>query len=444
MAFWNILGIAPTTNEDEIGYAYACAVCGVLDGKGSAALQPLEDAYSKALDFARKNTRTGREARKTDAQKDARTSDLIRLFQRSQQLVDSRADERGWLEFTASPSFLALQNDQHLIDWLTRLSSRPYPEMVSALYTAYGFASSRALARYPACGSLRQRLMDYCQLPADDIPLLSQQDILHLTASCLNGILALQKEPQSTYLWQQVFQISDFLLLRHQPHFLLELGRVIDTHTLSGECLLTLAETCTEEMRRSPCAETLAKRLPQYRCSQAWPSPELYAGFLLQEGAQEFFNASRNKLFFLLEKTADNFRHSSQRPPWDYVVARPQFSLVKLDPVFLERLMSFQSDRELPLKFWQSLHDAYLEDFLKLKDTDRESHLWKLRELVRTRLMEKQKAQEEARRPGFRLSPSLLVTASVLYLLAVLWICFQSPLIGIPLLLAPLAFLFLG
>ena len=49
MAFWNILGIAPTTNEDEIGYAYACAVCGVLDGKGSVALQPLEDAYSKAL-----------------------------------------------------------------------------------------------------------------------------------------------------------------------------------------------------------------------------------------------------------------------------------------------------------------------------------------------------------------------------------------------------------
>ena len=106
--------------------------------------------------------------------------------------------------------------------------------------------------------------------------------------------------------------------------------------------------------------------------------------------------------------------------------------------------MAFQSGRELSLKFWQSLHDAYLEDFLKLKDTDRESHLWKLRELVRTRLMEKQKAHEAARRPDFRLSPSLLVTASVLYLLAVLWICFQSPLIGIPLLLAPLAFLFLG
>ena len=444
MAFWNILGIAPTTNEDDIGYAYACAVCGVLDAKGSAALQPLEEAYSKALDFARKHTRPGGETSKADAQKDARTADLIRLFQRSQKLVDSRADEHDWLEFTSSPSFLAFQNDQHLIDWLTRLSSRPYPEMASALYTAYGFASSRALARYPASGSLRQSLMAYCQLPAEDIPFLPQQDILRLTASCLNGILSLQEEPQSAYLWQQVFQISDFLVLRHQPHFLLALGRFMETHTLSGECLLTLAEACTDEMRRSPCAEALAKRLPQYSRSQAWPSPELYAGFLLQGGAREFFNGARNKLFFLLERTEENFRHSSQRTPWDYVFARPQFSLVKRDPVFLERLTVFLSDRELPLKFWQSLHDAYLEDFLKLKNTDRESHLWRLRELVRTTLVEKQNTQEEASRPRFRLSPPLLGMASVLYLLAALWICFQNPLIGVPLLLAPLAFLFFG
>lgn len=444
MAFWNILGIAPTTNEDEIGYAYACAVCGVLDGKGSTALQPLEDAYSKALDFARRNTRHGREEAKADTQKDERTADLIRLFQLSQKLVDCRADENAWLEFTSSRAFLTLQDDSHFIDWLTRLSSRLYPEMASALYTAYGFASARALNLHPASGGLRQSLMEYCQLPADDIPVFSQQDILRQTVSCLNGILSLQKEPQSAHLWQQVFQTSDFLLLRHQPHFLLELGRFVETHALSGECLLTLAEACTDEMRRCPCAEVLDRRLPHYSHSQAWPLPELYAGFLLQGGAEEFFNGARNNVFFLLEKTAENFRNSSQRHPWDYVFARPQFSLVKRDPVFLKRLMAFQSGRELSLKFWQSLHDAYLEDFLKLKDTDRDSHLWLLRELVRTRLTEKQDVQDAADRSRFRLSPPLLGVASVLYLIAALWICFQSPLIGVPLLLVPLVFLFFG
>ena len=444
MAFWNILGIAPTTNEDEIGYAYACAVCGVLDGKGSTALQLLEDAYSKALDFARQNTRHGQEEAKSDEQKDERTADLVRLFQLSQKLVDCRADENAWLDFTSSRIFLARQDDPHFIDWLTRLSSRLYPEMASALYTAYGFASSRAIDLHPVSGSLRQSLMEYCKLTADDIPVFSQQDVLRMTDSCLNGILDLQNEPQSAHLWQQVFQTSDFLHLRHQPHFLLALGRFVETHALSGECLLTLAEACTDEMRRCPCAEALSRRLPHYCQSQAWPLPELYAGFLLQGGAEEFFNGARNKLFFLLEKTAENFRQSSQRHPWDYVFARPQFSLVKRDPVFLKRLMVFQNGRELSLKFWQSLHDAYLEDFLRLKDTDRDSQLWLLRNLVRAKLTEKQDAQDAAGRSRFRISPSFLGIASVLYLIAALWICLQSPLFGVPLLLAPLAFLFFG
>ena len=52
-------------------------------------------------------------------------------------------------------------------------------------------------------------------------------------------------------------------------------------------------------------------------------------------------------------------------------------------------------------------------------------------------------AQDTAGRSR-RISPPLLGAASVLYLIAALWICFQSPLIGVPLLLAPLAFLFFG
>jgi hypothetical protein len=312
--------------------------------------------------------------------------------------------------------------------------------MASALYTAYGFASSRAIDQHPACGRLRQCLMAYCQLIAEDIPLLSQKDILRLTASCVEGILALQKEPQSVHLWQQVFQLPDFLILRHQPHFLLALGRAVDTHSLSGECLLTLAEACTEGMRLCPCAEALAKCLPSYHSSQGWPSPELFAGHLLQGGAREFFDAARNKLFFLLEKTAENFRHSAQRHPWDYVFARPECPLVMRHPAFLQRLMAFPNGRELPLKFWQALHDAYLGDFLKLKEGDKGSQLWQLRELVRGKLMEGPGGQDAS--PRFRLSPPILGAASALYLIAALWMSFQNPLIGIPLLLAPLVFLF--
>ncbi len=441
MAFWNILGIAPTTNENEIGYAYACAVCGAAGGQ-AVALPTLEDAYSKALEFARRGLPHVRDMA-DDARTEERTAALVQLFQRSKKLAESHADENAWLEFTSSPAFLELQDDPHFIDWLVRLSSSLYPDMASALYTAYGFASLRAVSQHPTSGRLLHRLTEYCQLPADDSPLLSQQDIIRLTASCLNGILALQKEPQSAHLWQQVFQLPDFLILRHQPHFLLALGHFVNRHTLSGECLFTLAEACTEKMRRSPCAEALAKRLPQYGNAQAWSPPELFAGFLLQDGGREFFSGARNKLFFLLERTAENFQNSSQRHPWDYVFARPQFSLVKRDPVFLERLMAFQAGRDLPLKFWQALHDAYLEDFLKLKDTEKDSRLWLLRELVRARLTEKQDAQDTAGRSR-RISPPLLGAASVLYLIAALWICFQSPLIGVPLLLAPLAFLFFG
>lgn len=439
MAFWTTLGIAPTTNEDDISYAYACAVCGAFSGQSGAALQPLEDAYAKALDFARANAPHSREA-EANAPRDARMAGLARLFQRSQHLADSRADEHLWLDFTSSEDFLTYQDEPHLIDWLARLSSRLYPDMASALYTAYGLASSRALDQHPTCGRLRQCLMAYCQLTAEDIPILSQPDILRLTDSCVEGILALQKEPQSVHLWQQVFQLPDFLILRHQPHFLLALGRVVDTHSLSGECLLTLAEACTEGMRLCPCAETLARRLPSYRSSQGWPSPELFAGHLLQGGAGEFFEAARNKLFFLLERTAENFRNSQKRHPWDYVFSRPQFPLVKRDPDFLERLMAFHKGRELPLKFWQALHDAYLGDFLKLKEEDKGSQLWQLRELVRGKLMEGQAVQDTS--PRFRLSHPILGAASALYLIAALCISFQNPLIGIPLLLAPLVFLF--
>ena len=427
MAIWTTLDTA-SASEDGISCACACAACGAFSGQSGAALQPLEDADANAL--------PSREA-EADAPRDARIAGLARL---SQHLADIRADEKAWLDFTSSEDFLAFQDDPHLIDWLAGLSSRLYPEMASALYTAYGFASSRAIDQHPACGRLRQSLMAYCQLIAEDIPLLSQKDILRLTASCVEGILALQKEPQSVHLWQQVFQLPDFLILRHQPHFLLALGRAVDTHRLSGECLLTLAEACTEGMRLCPCAEALARRLPSYRSSQGWSSPELFAGHLLQGGAGEFFEAARNKIFFLLERTAENFRHSVQRHPWDYVFARPQFPLVKRDPAFLERLMAFHEGRELPLKFWQSLHDAYLEDFLKLKETEKDSQLWRLRELVRSKLMEKQGGQDAS--PRFRLSPPLLGAASALYLIAALWISFQEPLLGIPLLLAPLALLF--
>ena len=106
--------------------------------------------------------------------------------------------------------------------------------------------------------------------------------------------------------------------------------------------------------------------------------------------------------------------------------------------------MAFQEGRDLPLKFWQALRDAYLDDFLRLKEAEQSPQLWRLRELVRERLLEKQDAQDTAGRSRFRISPPLLGAASVLYLIAALWICFQSPLIGVPLLLAPLAFLFFG
>ena len=280
MAIWTILGIAPTANTSDIDYAYACAVCRALDSKDGDTLRRLTEAYTEAIDTASKGILPIGSVT-TFAEKSERISRLAPLFQRAKNLSDSRAEEDAWLELTAAPAFLELQDDPYLIGWLSFLCGDLYPDMASALYTAYGVASSRALGMHPASGKLRQILMEYCQLPAAEIPFLYQQDILRLSSSTLNGILLLQKEPQSVHLWQQAFQVSDFLLMVHQPHFLLALGRFLGRHSLSGECLLTLAEACSE-VRHSPCAEELASRLPMYSTSQAWPPPELFAGFLLQ------------------------------------------------------------------------------------------------------------------------------------------------------------------
>ena len=440
MAIWNTLGIAPTSSEDDIGYAYVHAVCRALDQKDYSALPILQDAYDAALQSARKDLPLEKEA--ASPPKSDSIARLTPLFLRSQALAESRADEDAWLEFTASPSFLALQDDPHLIEWLEWLSGSLYPGMASALYAAYGFSSSRALTVHPGCEKLRQLLVDYCRLPVEAIPFLYQQDILRLTLSTLKGIASLLGEPQSVHLWQQVFQLSDFIILKNQPHFLLALGRFVSSRKLSGECLFTLAEACSEEIRLSPCAEELAARLPACTAPQAWPQPDLFAGFLLQGNTKEFFEGARGKIFFLLERTAENFRNSQQRHPWDYVLSRPQFSLVKHDPVFLERLFAFSESRTLPHMFWQALHDAYLEDFLKLKKSEEDAPLIRLREMVRTKLMSAPVGPERVRRWPF-LSPRVLGAGAVVYLAASLWLCFLLPWVGIPLLLAPLLLLFL-
>lgn len=440
MAIWNTLGIAPTASEDDIGYAYVHAVCRALDQKDASALHLLKEAYASALQAARNEFPAVGEAappRKSDG-----VARLTPLFQRSQSLAESRAGEDAWLEFTASPGFLELQDDPYLIEWLAWLSGSLYPGMASALYTAYGFASSRALAVHPGCGRLRKLLVDYCKLPVADIPFLYQQDIQRLTLSTLKGIGSLLNEPQSVHLWQQVFQLSDFILLKHQPHFLIALGRFASQHKLSGECLFTLAEACSEQVRLSPCAEELAARLPSCSAPQVWPQPNLFAGFLLQGDTKEFFEGARSKIFFLLERTAENFKNSQQRHPWDYVFSRPQFSLVKRDAVFLERLFSFLDGRAFPPMFWQALHDAYLEDFLKLKPSEESSQLQRLRETVRKQLMAGHACQKSPRRWPV-LSPGVLGAVAVVYLAASLWLCFQLPWVGIPLLLMPLLLLFL-
>lgn len=440
MAIWNTLGIAPTSSEDDIGYAYVHAVCRALDQKDNSALHLLKEAYAAALQSVRKELPSEKEP--VPLPKSDSIAKLTPLFQRSQALAESRADEDAWLEFTASPSFLALQDDPHFIEWLAWLSGSLYPGMASALYAAYGFSSSRALTVHPGCGRLSKLLVDYCRLPVENSPFLYQQDIQRLTLSTLKGIASLLSEPQSVHLWQQVFQLSDFIILKNQPHFLLALGRFVGSHKLSGECLFTLAEACSEQIRLSPCAEELASRLPACTAPQAWPQPDLFAGFLLQGNTKEFFEGARSKIFFLLERTAENFRNSQQRHPWDYVFSRPQFSLVKHDPVFLERLFAFTESRSLPLMFWQALHDTYLENFLKLKKSEEDAHLIRLRELVRKQLMAHHAGPERVLRWP-RLSPRVLGAGAVVYLAASLWLSFQLPWVGIPLLLAPLLLLFL-
>ena len=92
--------------------------------------------------------------------------------------------------------------------------------------------------------------------------------------------------------------------------------------------------------------------------------------------------------------------------------------------------------------FWQALHDAYFEDFLKLKNSEEAPLLHSLRELIRKQLMTAHACKERPPKFSF-LSPRFLTAGAIVYLAASLWICSQIPWLGIPLLLAPLLLLFL-
>ena len=121
-------------------------------------------------------------------------------------------------------------------------------------------------------------------------------------------------------------------------------------------------------------------QMPETQTPSSKPdAPEPRARNAAATAARESFDAAliavrlgsgRNTILDLLEKTRKAFPQSSRRTPWEYIIARPEFAEVRLDAVFLEKLLAFMQGQRLPAGFWQVLTDAYAADFACLPDDE--------------------------------------------------------------------------
>ena len=105
------------------------------------------------------------------------------------------------------------------------------------------------------------------------------------------------------------------------------------------------------------------------------PFPKPLTQGVAATAARESFNSalatvrldsSRRTILELLEETRKAFPQSIRRTPWEYITARPEFADVRLDAVFLEKLLTFMQNRRVAIGFWSVLTDAYSAEFARL------------------------------------------------------------------------------
>ena len=376
------------------------------------------------------------------------------LCQRLQALAQTEADLDRWEEVFNSTNFLSLQHSSAVVRQCVDICKETLtlPTAI-ALYSAYGFASSRSATTSPHLSVLRGLLRGYVALPEEDIPLLPFATLKKQSMQVLDSIERLCAAPQSVFLWQQALQTADFVQLRYQPYFLHLLTDFLRNPSLPLEFLQVLAQVYIGDMRLSPCVEPLYAHLPQQIPAQPWPKPAQYAANLLREGVQDFYRTSEDKIFSLLEQTASGFKHSQRQAPWKYVFDQPQFTMLRDDANFIHTLCDFAQNNPLPLPFWHQLQQEYRQPLAqpdtadsttpsdKNTDTALRQALQRLNSLVDERLqVSAQRNRREQLRAFPREHPWLLGLA-LAYVVGAVLVMTIHPLIGAVLLGAVILFL---
>ena len=271
--------------------------------------------------------------------------------------------EQLWYTYLHSGSFLAAQYEgvflRHLLELLQNSLS---PAMASAFYMAYGFAAKESLRLQPEAKPLYDILNAYLRLPQNDFPRMTLAEILHKSDAAISGLARLCKICNAPYLCGQAVRTPIFAQVQFQPYFLRRLTGYFMRTSVAESWRQTMADVYRfHEQPASPCLAPLAECLPTMDRTKEWAVYVPQADGLLTDDAAlaAVCTAARTYTLDLMLKTKKGFPQSSRRVPWDFVFTRQEFTLVRLDPLFLAHLLDFLEIAPLPVGIWPALAEAY-------------------------------------------------------------------------------------
>ncbi len=279
------------------------------------------------------------------------------LLEQMAGMARAHAGEQEWLDFTGREDFALFMHDPGFLGGLAALCAGDMSlPLCSALYAAYGLSSQHApLRRIPVAKPLVRILEQYAGLPADGIPHAGQEDTLARCRQAAGRIRRLMDWPQSGFLWQQYLQTEEFCLARYQPYFIGQINKIKVSLEFNA-CWQSAYAEFRSNAALFPAGEDRA-------CPDAWQGRweglKPYAGLVLQDDREGFYDAAGEELLSLVDKTARHFRFSERTSPWEYVFGRPQFVMLRFDRRFIEGLAALIEESELPSGFYACLDAAY-------------------------------------------------------------------------------------
>ncbi|MDL2313600.1 hypothetical protein LJC36_01310 [Desulfovibrio sp. OttesenSCG-928-C14] len=288
-------------------------------------------------------------------------------------LLEREAPAQDWYPVLLGADFSLVRYNVKFLLNLLRLCQKQdmSREMASALYMAYGFASIKALKKYPVATPVFEVLNQYAILPQDNIPLLSLSENLHKSDIVIAGIARLSAVCSEPYVCGQSVRSPAFAHVKHQPYFILRLAEFLKNTDVPGEWRQALAWAYQfRETPASPYLRALSEQLPPAVEGQVYGDYAREADSLLlgEEALPVFLVMARESILEMLEKTRKGFPQSRRKEPWAYVFTHPAFTVVRRDSDFLYQLLLFLWEKTLPTGIWLALAEAFAAEFAELPE----------------------------------------------------------------------------